>query len=127
MGPRSYQSGRRHVYHWNTDSTTTANDCLCADPALDDNNKIEEDVNAVYLQVAMRAIWATCRRNLLVGVRYEQTDVSSTSNILVPNNPGEWSGRTNNDFTGSAFRDGAGSPKRRTTTTSCRASTSTSC
>jgi TonB-dependent receptor len=88
-----------NVYHWNTDNTTTANDCLCADPALDDNNKIEEDVNAVYLQVAMRGDLGNMPTNLLVGVRYEQTDVSSTSNILVPNNPGGMVWTANNDFT----------------------------
>ena len=82
-----------NVYHWNTDNTTTANDCLCADPALDDNNTIEEDVNAVYLQVAMRGELGNMPTNLLVGVRYEETDVSSTSNILVPTTPAERSGR----------------------------------
>ena len=87
------------VYHWNTDNTTTANDCLCADPALDDNNKIEEDVNAVYLQVAMSGELGNMPTNLLVGVRYEETDVASTSNILVPNKPGGMVWTANNDFT----------------------------
>ena len=88
-----------NVYHWNTDNTTTANDCLCADPALDDNNTIEEDVNAVYLQVAMSGELGSMPTNLLVGVRYEETDVASTSNILVPNEPGGMVWTANNDFT----------------------------
>lgn len=88
-----------NVYHWNTDNTTTANDCLCADPALDDNNTIKEDVNAVYLQVGMRGELGNMPTNLLVGVRYEETDVSSTSNILVPTNPGGMIWTANNDFT----------------------------
>ena len=37
--------------------------------------------------------------NLLVGVRYEETDVASTSNILVPNQPGGMVWTANNDFT----------------------------
>jgi TonB-dependent receptor len=36
---------------------------------------------------------------VLVGVRYEQTDVESTSNILVPSNPGGMVWSANNDFT----------------------------
>ncbi len=88
-----------NVYHWNPDNTTTANDCLCADPALDDNNKIKEDVNAVYLQVAMSGELGNMPTNLLVGVRYEETDVASTSNILVPSKPGGMVWTANNDFT----------------------------
>jgi TonB-dependent receptor len=37
--------------------------------------------------------------NLVVGVRYEETDVASTSNILVPNAPGGMVWTANNDFT----------------------------
>jgi TonB-dependent receptor len=97
LGATNPVDGR--VYHWNTDNTTTANDCLCADPALDDNNTIKEDVNAVYLQVAMSGQLGNMPTNLLVGVRYEETDVASTSNILVPNNPGGMVWTANNDFT----------------------------
>jgi TonB-dependent receptor len=97
LGATNPVDGR--VYHWNTDNTTTANDCLCADPALDDNNTIKEDVNAVYLQFAMRGELGNMPTNLLVGVRYEETDVTSTSNILVPNKPGGMVWTANNDFT----------------------------
>jgi TonB-dependent receptor len=88
-----------NVYHWNTDNTTTANNCLCADPALDDNNTIKEDVNAAYLQLALRFDLFDRPSNLLAGVRYEQTDVASTSNILVPAKPGGMVWTANNDFT----------------------------
>jgi TonB-dependent receptor len=87
------------VYQWNRDNTTTANDCLCADPALDDNNTIEEDVNAVYLQYGWSGELGSMPSNLVVGVRYEETDVASTSNILVPNAPGGMVWTANNDFT----------------------------
>lgn len=97
LGATNPVDGR--VYQWNRDNTTTANDCLCADPALDDNNTIKEDVNAVYLQVAMRGELGSMPTNLLVGVRYEETDVASTSNILVPNKPGGMVWTANNDFT----------------------------
>jgi TonB-dependent receptor len=88
-----------HVYRWNPDNTTTANDCLCADPALDDNNTIKEDVNAAYVQYAMRFDLGSMPSNLLIGVRYEDTEVTSTSNILVPNSPGGMIWTANNDFT----------------------------
>lgn len=97
LGFTSPVDGR--VYHWNTDNTTTANNCLCADPALDDNNKIKEDVNAAYLQYGLSFDLGSMASNLLVGVRYEETDVSSTSNILVPTKPGGMVWTANNDFT----------------------------
>ncbi len=84
------------VYQWNTDNTTTSNDCLCADPALDDDNTIKEDVNAVYLQFSMHGDLGKMPANLLVGVRYEDTDVTSTSRTLVPSGL-IWT--ANNDFT----------------------------
>ena len=46
---------------WNRDNTTTPAGELRADPAVEDNNTIEEDVDAVYMQFAMKASWATCR------------------------------------------------------------------
>jgi TonB-dependent receptor len=88
-----------HIYDWNRDNTTTASNCLCADPALDDNNKIEEDVNAAYLQYALSFDLGSMATNLLVGVRYEETEVASTSNILVPSSPGGMVWTANNDFT----------------------------
>ena len=41
-------------FDWNRDNTTTPSGELRADPALDDNNTIEEDVDAVYVQFAMQ-------------------------------------------------------------------------
>ena len=97
LGFTSPVDGR--TYHWNTDNTTTANNCLCADPALDDNNTIKEDVNSVYMQVAMKGELGKFPTNLLVGVRYEETDVTSTARTLVPNKPGGMVWTANNDFT----------------------------
>jgi TonB-dependent receptor len=88
-----------HIYNWNPDNTTTASNCLCADPALDDNNEIKEDVNAAYVQAGWHGNLFDRATNVLVGVRYEQTDVESTSNILVPSSPGGMVWTANNDFT----------------------------
>lgn len=83
------------VYQWNRDNTSTADGVLAADPALDDDNRIEEDVHAVYVQFAMRGEFGPFPTNLLLGVRYEETDVTSTSLIAVPTGL-VWT--ANNDF-----------------------------
>jgi TonB-dependent receptor len=93
LGRRSPLNGR--VYDWNRENTQTPSGVLAADPALDNNNEIEEDVNAVYVQVAMRGELGNMPANVLVGVRYEETDVSSTSFINIPSGL-SWA--ANNDF-----------------------------
>lgn len=93
-------TGRR--YNWNRNNTTTPDFQLSADPALDDNNKIEEDVNAVYIQLGMSGELGNLPTNLLVGVRYEETEVASTSNIAIPTGL-VWT--ANNDFTTATSTD----------------------
>ncbi len=82
-------------YNWNRNNTTTPDYQLAADPALDNDNTIEEDVKAIYIQMAMSGQLGDMPTNLLVGVRYEETDVASTSNINIPTGL-VWS--ANNDF-----------------------------
>ena len=112
---------------WNTDNTTTANDCLCADPALDDNNKIKEDVNAVYLQVAMQrragqhADQPAGRCSLRANGR--DLDVEHSGSHQAGRNGLDGEQRLHHR---GVPRRSSRSPKRRTTATSCRASTSTS-
>ena len=92
------------VYHWNTDNTTTANDCLCADPALDDNNTIEEDVNAVYLQVAMSGELGGMPTNSADRRSLRRNRRGLDVEHRVPNRRIVWT--ANNDFTIARSADG---------------------
>lgn len=49
-----------------------------------DDNTIEEDITSAYVQVNMDYEIADMSLNIVAGVRYEKTDVTSTSNQLVP-------------------------------------------
>ncbi len=53
-------------------------------PGFNVHNIIEEDTDAVYLQFALEGELGSMPTNLLLGARYERTDVVSTANILVP-------------------------------------------
>ena len=48
------------------------------------HNLIEEDTEAVYLQFALEGTLGGMPTNLLLGARYERTDVESTAIVLVP-------------------------------------------
>jgi TonB-dependent receptor len=48
------------------------------------NNTVKEDTKSVYFQVGMKATLADRPVHVLAGARYEQTDVESTSLLLVP-------------------------------------------
>jgi hypothetical protein len=94
LGATNPVDGR--VYRWNTDNTTTANDCLCADPALD------------------WSVFATRKR------RWPRRRT-----FWFPTRRAEWSGRRTMTSPLRVPRRSNPLPKRRTTTTSCPASTST--
>ena len=49
-----------------------------------DDNTIEEDITSAYVQANMDFEIADMPLNIVVGARYEQTDVTSTSNQIVP-------------------------------------------
>ena len=85
-------NGRR--YNQWLDPTAPAG-VLRIDPALDNDDTIEEEVTAFYLQYGLQTTLWDMPANLLLGVRYEQTDVTSTSNILIPDGL-LWT--ANNDF-----------------------------
>lgn len=68
---------------------------LAYNPDLATNNLIEEDTAAVYFQVAMAGELGGMSTHLLAGLRYEQTDVRSLSELLVPQHL-LW--EDNNDF-----------------------------
>lgn len=68
---------------------------LAYNPDLSTNNLIEEDTAAVYFQVAMAGELGGMSTHLLAGLRYEQTDVRSVSELLVPQHL-LW--EDNNDF-----------------------------
>jgi TonB-dependent receptor len=81
---------------------TQTNGTLSYNPAFDQDHNVEEDTNAAFVQYGMSFDLGTMRSNLLVGVRYEQTDVEAVSNQLIPrgliwqdnNDFSEWQGLT---------------------------------
>jgi TonB-dependent receptor len=60
-----------------------------------DFHTVEEDTQAVYLQFGLKGEFAGRPVNTLLGVRYEQTDVTSISQMLLPTQI-RW--QDNNDF-----------------------------
>lgn len=68
---------------------------LAYNPNFSLNDNIEEDITAVYVQAAMEGALGGLETNTLVGLRYETTDVTSTSDMLVPTHL-QW--QDNNDF-----------------------------
>jgi len=53
-------------------------------PGFNTNNDIQEDTKAVYFQVALQAELGSMPANIVLGARYESTDVESTAALLVP-------------------------------------------
>ena len=68
---------------------------LAYNPNLSLNDTIKEDITAVYTQAALQGSLGGLETNVLVGLRYETTDVTSTSEMLVPTHL-QW--QDNNDF-----------------------------
>jgi TonB-dependent receptor len=64
--------------------TSMQDGVLAADPLFDNDNLVEEDVKAVYFSVGMNGELGTMPTHLNIGARYEQTDVESTAQIVVP-------------------------------------------
>lgn len=71
-------------------------------PVFSTNDKVEEDTTAVYFQVALGGELGGMEVNFLAGMRYETTDVTSTS-LYTPPSYLVW--ENNNDF--STFTDSA--------------------
>ena len=81
--------------NWNPGSGTP-NGTLAYNPIWGNDNLVQEEVRAAYVQFALKGELGTKPYNLLLGIRYEDTDVTSTSNIAVPSDV-RW--EANNDFT----------------------------
>lgn len=79
-----------------------ANGTLSYNPAFDQDHTIEEDTIAAYFQFGLRTELGSMPANVLLGVRYERTDVEAVSNQLIPrgliwqdnNDFSEWQGLT---------------------------------
>jgi TonB-dependent receptor len=78
---------------WRDASQT--NGVLSYNPAFNQDHTISEDTAAAYVQFGMSRDVFSRPANLLVGVRYEKTDVEAVSNLLVPRGL-IW--QDNNDF-----------------------------
>ncbi|HEV7605781.1 MAG TPA: TonB-dependent receptor [Steroidobacteraceae bacterium] len=57
---------------------------LAYNPGFNTDSTVNEDTQAVYAQLALKFDVGSMASNLVVGARYEQTDVSSINSQLVP-------------------------------------------
>ncbi len=57
---------------------------LAYNPVLAEDNKVEEDTTALFVQLSMEGQLGDMPTNVLAGVRYESTEVTSTSLVNVP-------------------------------------------
>jgi TonB-dependent receptor len=93
-GQFTYRAPRRYT-DWADASMTDGE--LRYDPLMDNDNLVEEDVKAVYFSIGMNGELGSMPTHLNIGARYEQTDVTSTAQIVVPAfNAMVW--LSNNDF-----------------------------
>lgn len=69
--------------NWNTGSGTP-NGFLSYNPIWGNDNYVTEEVQAAYLQYHLKGDMGSMPFNVNVGVRYEDTDVTSTSIIALP-------------------------------------------
>jgi TonB-dependent receptor len=66
-------------------------------PGFANNNLVNEETKAFYFQFGLKGELGSFPTNLLIGARYEQTDVTSTATIIVPTETAlVW--LANNDF-----------------------------
>ena len=79
--------------NWNEGSMTDG--ALAYNPAFDQNNDVQEDTRAAYFQFRFNGELGTHAIRALLGVRYEHTDVTSISALVLPTNL-VW--QDNNDF-----------------------------
>lgn len=69
--------------------------CFCIQTPFTTNDKLSEDVQSAYVQVGVEGELGGMKTNFLVGLRYETTDVESSS-LVQPPKWLEW--QDNNDF-----------------------------
>lgn len=63
---------------------TNTNGVLEYNPGFNQDHRIEEDTKSVYFQFGMQGEFGSMPANVLLGVRYEKTDVTATSQLIVP-------------------------------------------
>jgi TonB-dependent receptor len=80
---------------WRDAAPNNPNDSLQYNPGFNQNNTVEEDTKAIYFQFNLKGELGSYPFNLQTGVRYEETDVTSISALLIPTAIG-W--EDNNDF-----------------------------
>jgi TonB-dependent receptor len=68
---------------------------LSYNPGFNQDHIVEEDTTAAYFQVGLQGELGAMPANVLLGVRYEKTDVEATSQLLIPTGI-TW--QDNNDF-----------------------------
>jgi len=100
--PRSGWKGNANALgQWAVDTygvwrdPTNTNGVLGYNPAFDQNHTISEDTAAAYFQFGLRGELGSMPTNVLIGVRYERTEVESVSKLIVP---GGLLWQDNNDF-----------------------------
>jgi TonB-dependent receptor len=77
------QWGINHGYtEWT--ETSAADGELRYNPGYNTDSLVSEDTRALYAQVAFKMELGSRAANLVVGARYEETDVSAANNLLVP-------------------------------------------
>jgi TonB-dependent receptor len=64
-------------------------------PQLAADNRVEESVDSVYVQIALEGELGGMITSTRAGIRYERTDITSTSAVAIPESI-EW--QANNDF-----------------------------
>ncbi len=80
---------------WRDAAANNPNGSLQYNPGFNQNNRVEEDTQALYFQFALKGELGGMATNVVVGARYERTDVTSVSDLLIPTAIG-W--EDNNDF-----------------------------
>ncbi|MET0496702.1 MAG: TonB-dependent receptor [Steroidobacteraceae bacterium] len=72
-----------HGYtNWN--EATAPDGQLRYNPGFNTNNNIQEDTDAVYIQVSLETKLGEMPANIVLGARYEETKVDSVANLLIP-------------------------------------------
>lgn len=89
--PRSGWKGNANTLgQWAVDTygtwrdSTNTNGVLGYNPAFNQDHTIEEDTASAYFQFGMRGSLASKPTNLVVGVRYERTELTATSIQITP-------------------------------------------
>ena len=80
---------------WRDAAANNPNGSLQYNPGFNQDNTVQEDTKAVYFQFNMKGELGQFPVNFQAGVRWEDTDVTSISSLLIPNAIG-W--EDNNDF-----------------------------